>query len=141
MSSEYDPSFFCDYPYVQRSAKAAYHLEGQPIAVAQAQEAGRLGAYVGTLESVSVVKEEGTTWIILQPEGIKLFSGDCNTELIPQLQPQSTITVIECSGEPRPDINFGREEVPVAAVFAGNGYENAVYVSPGFDLHRYRLVY
>lgn len=118
---------FTDIPH-----EVAYHLEGQAIAVQQAQEINRLRVSFSDFGGASVVKELGHKWVVLN-EGAKLFAGDCDMDLVWQLnESEKSICYTSITGDfLRPDVFDGRYEYPVAAILVDN---RILYRSPGFDL-------
>lgn len=105
----------------------AYHLEGQAIAVREAQIAGRLMICYITFSNFRIVDEFGLSWYRLG--NLNLFSGDCDEEAMSELQPnQQLVEIID--PRLRPDVFDGRNECPIAAVLSQRTF---IYKSPGFD--------
>lgn len=102
-------------------SNVSYHLEGQAIAVREAQLANRLITNYFTFTGLETVEEFGHTWYQLGQNPYKLFSGDCNKEAINNLRYGVELTMVK-DPQIRPDIFDGRREKPIAAIFYSGGH-------------------
>lgn len=117
------------------SPNLVYELERQAGAVIEAQNKGRLSLTYVAFKSINRVEEGGQIWYIINSH-IKLYSGDCDEEIIQKLVPDEFL--IDIYGlDYRPDVSFGREEMVVAAILRRED-SRALYKSPEFDLETYR---
>ena len=115
----------------ESSFNVAYHLEGQAIAVMQAQKSGDLLVYSEIYSGRSITSELGHRWILVGRS--KLFESDCNMDFFWELDGrEDEVRYTKITGaKARPDVFDGRDERPVAALIAES---KIMYLSPGFDL-------
>lgn len=120
---------------------AAYHLEGQPVVVAQMQHECKLESQKVRFERIEARMEMGLVWFELHyyefPDyhhTAVLFSVECDLELINSLKEGDPLKIVAHRKEVRPDVCFGRPDYVVAAIFSG---QEILYQSPGFDLEEW----
>lgn len=113
----------------QRVHRFAYHLEGHDIVVAQLQQSGGFLRISYPVRTVELEEEAGLEWYIINGH-LKLYAGDC-TEFIKELKSDDLLEALN-GYVARPDICFGRYEVPTALV-TSNG--RTIYQSPGYNLN------
>lgn len=125
-----------DAPRPDTPSYAAYHLEGQAIAIAKAQQQGNLITTYEIFQGMEIVREMDCRWYgLIRPDGqkITLLADNCVEETLEQLRFGQQLTIIKLT-EARPDVCFGNEWFPIAAVLLE---EKVLYKSPGFDLEAY----
>lgn len=122
------------------TAQIAYNLESQAIVVDQEQISGILNqenVWVWPSE-IQKVKEAELEWYFIGITQLKLFSGDCDEEVIEELlmsKKNGNRLIVITGVDSRPDVCFGRNERLVAAVLTDG--KKIVYKSPDFDLETY----
>ena len=118
------------YSFTEEQLEFAYHLEGQAIAVRQAQECGGLIVNFKLYDGARLNYELGHRWVRIGSSN--LFGGDCNMDFIWELDERGkTARYTEILGAvTRPDVFGGRLMHPVAALLAE---ERIIYLSPGFE--------